>query len=227
MTENRTQLDSAIARLEALAEDHLVLGKAMMEAAGGNLYGLDLLAVGALNRSRAHIRGFINLVGDRNILCAGALLRLQLDTALRFHAAWLVDDPHRFAIDVLGGKAVRDLRDADGRRMTDRYLTERLSAEYEWVPRVYDRSSAYIHFSSVHMHAAISSDPHGDKPGSFQMHIADPDRTFPEELLVEGVDAFAAATEILLRYVHGWVYTKNNPGAVAAARKERDSRREP
>ena len=48
----------------------------MLEASGGALYGMDLLAAGALNRSQPHIVGFRQLVEAKNLICGGALLRL-------------------------------------------------------------------------------------------------------------------------------------------------------
>ena len=82
----------ALAELEAV---HLRLGKEMFEAFGGAMYGMDLLAAGALNRSKAHIAGFSTLIKAKNLICSGALLRLQLDTAMRFFAAFLVERPPR------------------------------------------------------------------------------------------------------------------------------------
>ena len=66
----------------------------------------------------------------RNLICAGALLRLQLDTALRFYAAFRVEKPHDFALAVLDGKRVRDLKDLDGQKMTDDYLVRKLGASF-------------------------------------------------------------------------------------------------
>ena len=103
-------LEASLASLERLDKTHLELGKQMFEAFGGAMYGMDLLAAGALNRSKCHLAGFRSLLMARNLICAGALLRLQLDTALRFYAAFLVEEPHDFALAVLGGERVRDIK---------------------------------------------------------------------------------------------------------------------
>lgn len=144
------------AMLDNLDKAHLELGRReVFEAFGGAMYGMDLLAAGALNRSKAHIAGFRDLVQVKNLICAGALLRLQLDTALRFHAAFLVEQPHEFAVAVLGGERVRNLKDRDGKKMTDAYLVEKLGREFDWVPRVYERSSGYVHLSATHLLSAM------------------------------------------------------------------------
>ncbi|GAB4272232.1 MAG: hypothetical protein Kow0080_18430 [Candidatus Promineifilaceae bacterium] len=217
-------LEASLEKLEHLDKAHIELGKQMFEAFGGALYGMDLLAAGVLNRSKAHIAGFRQLIAAKNLICAGALLRLQLDTALRFYAAFLVEQPHDFAIAILGGKRVRDLKDRDGNKMTDAYLVKKLGQEFEWVPRVYERTSGYVHLSATHLMSAMrSSDGTSASEGSITIKIAAEDKPLPPRIYIEAVDAFRAATDILLRHVHGWVFTKANPELVRKWKQHRDA----
>jgi len=222
MSEPEDPVEVILRKLGKLGDRHLELGKDMTHAYGGVFYGMDLLAYGALNRSKAHLSGFTQLIRNRNLVCAGALLRLQLDTAMRFAAAWQVQDPHEFALAVLSGKRVRDLKDQAGRKLTDAHLVALLGAEFAWVPRVYEATSGYVHLSSVHLHSAITAvDGEGDRQ-TFEMKISEIDKEMPADTYIEAIEAFAASTEILLQYVVGWIYTKSNPEAVAAAKRERD-----
>jgi hypothetical protein len=200
------------------------LGKQLFEAFGGAMYGMDLFAAGALNRSRAHVAGFRSLIVSKNLICAGALLRLQLDTAMRFRAAFLVERPHDFAIAVLGGQRVRDIRDRDGNKMTDAYLVQKLGQEFPWVPRVYERTSGYVHLSATHLLSALhpSTEASADER-RFTIKISAEDKPLPDFIYIETVDAFRAATDVLLRYVHGWVFTKANPELVERWKQERDT----
>ncbi len=204
-------ITSSLRRLEALADDHMAIGRSMTEAYGGALYGMDLLAYGALNRSRAHLTGFTSSIQARNLLCAGASLRLQLDTVLRFSAAWLVADPHAFASDVLRGTRVRNLTDRTSKKMTDAYLVQVLSRQFEWVERVYERTSGYVHFSDVHLLSAITraEDESGER--ILELKISDADKPLPTALYVEAIEAFAECTRVLLWYVTGWTVTKARP----------------
>lgn len=211
----------ALAELEAV---HLRLGKEMFEAFGGAMYGMDLLAAGALNRSKAHIAGFSTLIKAKNLICSGALLRLQLDTAMRFFAAFLVERPHDFAMSVLRGEKVRDLKDRSGKKMTDVYLCQKLGEEFEWVPRVYERTSGYVHLSSTHLMSALSPSSGADVDDwTFTIKISAEDKPLPETIYIEASDAFRAATGILLRYVEGWIFTKANPELVQRWKRERDA----
>lgn len=209
--ESSKSLSASLHHLAKLDKAHFELGKDMLEAYGGALYGMDLLAIGALNRSVAHIAGFRTLIEARNLICAGALLRLQLDTTMRFFASFIVEKPHDFAVKVLAGKRIRDLQDRDGSFMTDAYLARRLGEEFEWVPRVYDRTSGYIHFSSTHLMSALTLKEGNETSFEYGAKISADDKPLPECIYIEASDAFCASTEILLRYVHGWATTKAHP----------------
>ena len=71
---------------------------------------------------------------------------MQLDTALRFYAGFIVHEPHEFAMNVLKGDRIDKMKDKDGNRMTDRYLVTQLANEYPWVEEVYERASNYVHY---------------------------------------------------------------------------------
>lgn len=222
--EHSDSLEESLSKLDRLDKAQLELGKQMFEVFGGALYGMDLLAAGALNRSKAHVAGFRSLLDSKNLICAGALLRLQLDTAMRFYAAFLVERPHEFALAVLSGQRVRDIKDRDGKKMTDAYLVQKLGQEFPWMPRVYERTSGYVHLSSMHLLSALhapAEDPADER--SFTIKISAEDKPLPEFIYIEAADAFRAATGVLLRYVHGWAVTKANPELVQRSKQERDA----
>lgn len=116
------EIDDALSNLDGDKDKLLELCLQMMNAYEGALYPLDFFASAAANRSIHMIDGFIEMIRSRNMTCAGALLRIHLDTTLRFYAAWLVDDPHKLATQVLEGVPIRKMKDSDGIKMTDRYL---------------------------------------------------------------------------------------------------------
>lgn len=219
---NSESLEASLLSLGRLDRAHIELGKQMFEAFGGAMYGMDLLAAGALNRSKAHIAGFRALLEARNLICAGALLRLQLDTAMRFYAAFLVDQPHDFALAVLRGERVRNIEDRDGRKMTDAYLVQKLGEEFAWVPRVYERTSGYVHLSSIHLLSALGASEGALDERLLSIKISAEDKELPDTIYIEATDAFRAATDVFLRYVHGWVFTKANPELVQKWRNERE-----
>jgi hypothetical protein len=203
----------AIQVLESDRKKLIGLAVEMSQAHSGDVYPLDLYANGAINRSLALSAGFQSLVEQRNILCAGALLRLQIDTAIRFYAAFIVDDPHSFAMEVLKGVAVRELKDQSGQFMTDAYLVKCLKPQYDWIDRVYETTSGYIHMSDVHIASTFDGINHENR--SVGISIGWEDTKQPESLYLEAIAAFCAATDMFARYLYGWIFTKNNPEIAA------------
>jgi len=196
--------------LDQLERELLRLMKETFEAYGGALYGMDLLAAGAVNRALAHCAGFRVMIERCNLICAGSILRLQIDTALRFHAAFLVQEPHDFSIAVLRGNPIRKMKDREGHKLTDSYLVEKLSTEAEWLPRVYRETSGYIHLSEKHLFSSLS----GAGGGGLTVKIAAEDKPLPDSVYLEVIEAFCAATALFMTYLHGWGFTKANPELV-------------
>jgi len=187
----------------------------MLLADDSKLFPLDLLAAAVLKRSLSLSSAFVALVRLRNYSCAASLVRLQLDSCLRFFAAFLVEDPHEFAAAILRGISVRDLKDRHGRKMTDRYLVDALGAKYKWMPSVYEATSGFIHLSKRHILGAVH-DVKDDR--TFAMLISETDSAVPDALWLEMIDGFVAATEAQFDFLDGWVFTKENPQLVAELR---------
>ncbi len=208
-------LEALLRQIDDERARHLVLGKATFEADGGKLFSLDFWAGAAINRSLSNCFAFTQMVRTENYLAAASLVRLQLDTFLRFFASYLVNDPHEFTTSVLAGTEVRKLKDRSGKPMTDRHLVDAVAAEFPWVPSVYKQTSGFIHLSDKHVFGTIQS---VDDDGVLSMHIGSDPRRFPDELGVEMAEGFIAATDALCQYLQGWAYTKENPQLVESAR---------
>jgi len=197
-------------RQASVIEDELRSGAfEILKADEGRCFPLDLLVTAAINRSLFLFRGIRQLIEDRNLVCVGALLRLQLDTVVRFGAATLVDDPHQFALDVIGGKHIRKIKDRNGTPMTDRHLVEVFSANAPWMKGVYEKTSGYIHFSDSHIFQTVSAQP-GEKKFTFQIGGSLPSKYDP--LLAEALAAFNECGRMLLNLLVGWCLTKIRAG---------------
>lgn len=211
-----SDLDDLLLKIDSAKDRHLDLSKAMLEADGRKLFPLDFLAAAVINRSLSNCDAFTQLVRARNYLAAASLVRLQLDSFLRFYASYLVNDPHEFAASVLGGSEVRKLKDRSGTYMTDRHLVDSVADEYPWAPSVYKSTSGFIHLSDKHIFTTIQA---VKDDGALAMHIGfDPNR-FPRSLWVEMAEGFVAATEAQFRYLEGWAFSKANPQLIKTVRE--------
>lgn len=212
-------INGGIARIKSIEKKHLDLGIKMLSAYGGTFYLFDMLALAALNRSLSLCSGFRKMIYLRNFICAAPLVRMQLDSALRIYAAFIVDDPHLFAKNVFNGISVRDQKDKNGRKLTDANLVEDLSKDYKWIKNVYKQTSGYVHLSEKHI--ANTHKSFDNKTRSIEHIVATNQRFLPKEIFLEAINGFVACTEILFKFLEGWVFTKDNPELVEEIVKRR------
>jgi hypothetical protein len=104
-----------------------------------------------------------------------SLLRTHLNTALRFSAAWLVENPHEFATLAISGRPINKLKDRAGKGLTDARLVEIRSRDWPWLPKVYENLCGYVHFSAPHLFDAVES---VDEEGHINLLIFEADVDF-------------------------------------------------
>lgn len=215
-----SQSPRVIELLAALERDRkamLKLGVAMTGGRDAPMFPLDFMTFGAVKRNLSLTAAMRSMVESWNMVCSRALLRLHIDTSLRYSAAWMVAKPHEFAAQVLGGERIDRMKDREGKRLTDAHLVAVRSADYPWLPAVYERLSGYVHFSGSHIFDSIGS--LNDESRTVQFEITDTDLKFPEASWVEVLECFRDATEMLAKYLHGYTATKQmSPTELEAAR---------
>src|SRR5680860_9410 len=194
--------------LEKLNYEHIEQGNAIGKAFGGAFYPFDILTFAVLNRSMSLTSGFITLMRKDNFVAATPLIRIQLDNFLRYAAGWLVSDPNGFAVKILSGEHIRNIKTKEGKRMTDCFLVDEFSKEYKWIKSVYKNTSGYIHLSDKHMFINITE--LDSKQRTTTSKISDKDDHIPEKFKVEAVMAFTEITKLVLYRTNSWRYTKDN-----------------
>ena len=199
---------NGLRRLKKKEKRLLKLAGLGLQADGGAMYPFDFWTNAAANRGIQLSSGFRSSIKKQNAICSGALLRLQIDTALRYSAGWLVKDPHGFVGQIMNGEQINKLRDDDGNLMKDWYLVKRMAQKYPWIEEVYERTSGYVHFSDVHIWSTLCDSEQKEGRTAVTIKIGARDREDLSELYLEMITAFEAATDILVNYVEGWVYTK-------------------
>lgn len=104
-----------------------------------------------INRAIALNNGYIDLCKNENYIAATNLLRLQADNCMRVYAISLVEDRAKFFEDVLAGKHIRNIKDAEGNKMTDDFLATQLEKLFVGFKSLYRNTSGFIHFSNEHL----------------------------------------------------------------------------
>lgn len=113
-------------------------------------------------------RGFKTLTDSNNWITAINLLRLQADNCMRLFALSLVPDRLDFYNRIQRGEHIRNLKDGEGNKMTDLYISQKLDLLYPGFRLLYENSSGFVHFSSEHIKLNTDRIDSGDK---FMMYI--------------------------------------------------------
>lgn len=147
----------------------------------------DLWLFGLTDRNIALAEAMPPLIKSENIHALGPLLRIQLDGFLRLHAFNLVESVDDLVIHVMHGGEVRDFKDRDGKRLTDRYLVNALKSDLPWVESVYEKLCGRVHFSDHHIFMAAKQ---GGNAGSIEIGIGSYRQKLPPKMILEAVAAF-------------------------------------
>lgn len=86
----------------------------------------------------------------------------------------------------IDGKSIRDFRDDNNKKMTDVNLRERLEVYDNKLINTYTKSSGYVHFSSVALHASVQA----MKDNYIDLLIGLPLSEEANIILLEAIEAF-------------------------------------
>lgn len=153
---------------------------------GETLFKEDLFFCASLNRCINLIDGLFLLLNTRNLTCAGAILRLQIDNCLRTYAAFIAEDRNKVIDCIINGKRIDKEKDTHGYKMTDGYLKKKLEQMDASIAIIYNNASGYIHLSDKAFYeTVISCDNNAIE---FQVGSELPEKRNP--ILVEMLEAF-------------------------------------
>lgn len=171
---------------------------------GKNLMKEDLFFCASLNRCLNLIDGLVLLLNSRNLTCAGAILRLQIDNCLRTYATFIAKDRNKVIECLINGERIDREKDMQGKNMTDRYLKEKLSEIDSSIETIYNNSSGYIHLSEKAFYETVINCDNN----IIEFQIG---RTLPEKrnvTLIEILDAFIHFIKLHYKMIFAVVESK-------------------
>lgn len=206
---NDEKIEKLLKNLEDSKKSHREIANEILKVDNGNIYPLDLFALGIIKRSLMLVNGFCILIKKNNFTSAAPIVRLHLDNLLQIYASSIVNNPNDFVIKKLKGEQTNNLKDKKGKKMTDSYLAEILSNKNEtsWVKQVYKETSKFVHFSAKHIFSTVRNIKE-DRIVEFLIPFDE--EIIPDSAKLEIVKAMTAITEELFRYLYGWVKTKDS-----------------
>lgn len=146
----------------------------------------------AINRAMNINRGFTTLTKDDNYSCAIPLMRLMIDNCMRFWGISLVDDKHDY-IRVWGsGEKISTIKDRNGKKLTDKHLSECFALLYRCVDKTYNDACAFVHFSEQNLYITAKVDKQKERR---------------VDLRIDGYDHFPETTK---NNIDKWMLYLNN-----------------
>jgi len=130
--------------------------KIARDVIGETLFKTDLYFCALLNKSIQLTDGFIEMIQNRNLTCAGILLRVCMDNCLRMYSICIAADANEVVDCLVSGKRIDYLTDKNGKKLRDAYLKEELGKYDDRFIQVYNNASGYVHFSEKGFYQSVS-----------------------------------------------------------------------
>jgi hypothetical protein len=191
---------------------HVELSRRFLGVSNGDIYDIDLVYVGVMVRSYGLVDGFIDAFDTWNPIVAAPLVRMQLDNLVRLSYMARAPSATAVARHVVAGGEFRNLKDSDGRVLTDAKLLEHAKPHHPWIEPVYKATSGWVHFSPVHVYAGTRVRRGDDGEGmTLQMQVPLQPERIPLNALQELIGAMVKGTEEIFGYVEVWEQCKGLP----------------
>lgn len=182
-----------ITRLSKL-ESEIITKSSSTINTGDPLFYSDMFAMGAVRRTLSQSKGFRVLINEKNFPCSAAILRMQIDTAMRLNGLSLVPSINEACKFLIEGGKFNKLKSAEGNYLKDYTLKQKLAEEYPWVGSVYEETSDLVHLSMKHLYT--SAHPKEEDDGLVHFILGTDDPPHPEEAYFEISEAFFEATKL-------------------------------
>lgn len=184
----------------------LFLKEAKLFLGTGSIYTTDLYISAIINRAISFIRGFKLLATENNYISSVPIIRMQVDNCLRLYAGSIVSSPSEFFKEYLKGTHIRNLKDANGNKMTDFYLVDLLDKIFPGIQNLYNNTSGYVHLSNEH--TFIQTEIIKDSGSRMETRIGFYDFYKIDEKVDFAYNMFKAS-EFLLKLVSSWRIEKS------------------
>lgn len=175
-----------------LMDEHIEWAKSVLSVSKG-LFKIDTLVLAFLKRSMDISSAIVLLVDRWNLNAAGALLRLQLDSLVKYRFLLMVSPRDQLVDAILAGERwsqCRDPRAFNGKKklmLTDKHLNTCAETDFPWLQPVYDKLSSLIHFSESHVDIITDVT---EESGTYSLFVGYGTHDWPES----GISEFLQAT---------------------------------
>jgi hypothetical protein len=197
-------------KLNALIQELTNLGKAMLSVNSKKLYTADFFLLGVLNRSINLIDAVLVLGNHWNFIAAGPLVRVHLDTLLRISYWKTLRNDTEFLRRMLEGEQINNIKDEEGKWLTDARLRVYAKPVFPQVDSVYKETSKLIHFSDKHVFSCMKVlDDTGRKVTFSIGRCSSGVARWSEEDILILLECVIVVTDKIIAIGRGWVTEKS------------------
>ena len=208
-------LVSRIEQLQALRKNAVTIAAGII---GESLCMEDLFFCASVDRCMRLIDGFIPMLQDRNLTCAGVLLRMQMDNCMRTYAAFIAEDRNAAVQCVIDGNPIKNLKDTNGKKMTDGHLKDEITKIDSVFSKVYDNASGYVHLSEKAFYQTVEKC--ADNKLEFQIGQPLPEKR--NDPLLESADAYIHFVKLHFKMLQAVVESKERFDAAQSEREAQE-----
>jgi len=195
-------LEVYLSRIERVSAELHNIPHAYFGPQGAKIPDIAWFVLAAIKKTNSLSHAFCTLVRAGNTLAATALIRLQIDTAMRISGLGLVDDLVAAGAHLMNDGVYRKLKSRDNKPLDDAMLHRRLNEYYPGLSDVYEATSSYVHLSAAHIKTGLS-----ERPGTpvLLFNLNGTDNALPQEWLAEMVDSFDQATRLSVEIIEDFM----------------------
>lgn len=208
-------LASRIEQLQTLRKNAVTIAAGII---GESLCMEDLFFCASVDRCMRLIDGFIPMLQDRNLTCAGVLLRMQMDNCMRTYAAFIAEDRDAAVQCVIDGNPIKNLKDTNGKKMTDGHLKDEITKIDSVFSKVYDNASGYVHLSEKAFYQTVEKC--ADNKLEFQIGQPLPEKR--NDPLLESADAYIHFVKLHFKMLQAVVESKERFDAAQSEREAQE-----
>lgn len=208
-------LASRIEQLQTLRKNAVTIAAGII---GESLCMEDLFFCASVDRCMRLIDGFIPMLQDRNLTCAGVLLRMQMDNCMRTYAAFIAEDRNAAVQCVIDGNPIKNLKDTNVKKMTDGHLKDEITKIDSVFSKVYDNASGYVHLSEKAFYQTVEKC--ADNKLEFQIGQPLPEKR--NDPLLESADAYIHFVKFHFKMLQAVVESKERFDAAQSEREAQE-----
>ena len=202
MDEN--ELFDIVDKLDLLSTDYKNLAKSIMKP-GAQVMKVDFIALSVLNRAISINDAFKTLVKKNNTFTALHLIRIQMDSLIRYNSILIAQDEN-YIDYVIDGKPINQFVDLNKKQFSDFYLVENLNKTFAGIKILYQKYCGHIHFGKEQLEKVKTISE--NKQALFRVEIGNFENYSLEERETFVLD-FISISLYLYKIIEDWVLTKH------------------